>query len=560
MKRCAQTPDLRISRAKLLVWVSLYLIFTLQFLTSISFSQQPTQEWVARFPGPSNDLYGPFMEVDKHGNSYITGTHVVNDTPKVVCAKYNTDGVLLWSTLYVYPVEAYIRPSGMALDSSGNVFVIADQGPAYFLPTNGLIMKFNNVNGSVAWVKRYIGQYGWGAFRDIKIDRQNNIYVAGWTDSSHLVIRYNGGGDSVWVRKYRPPWGVRETIRACTLDDSLNIIITGTRTFYYISNYDSLLVAKYSPGGVLRWESVYANNFLSPHVGTKAAADQLGNIYIGGETSVSGDGVYLTMKYDRNGTRQWARIYDASGSGSSTLKAMAMDRTNNALYVTGAAIFNGKGVAATIKYNSNTGDTVWVKLDSGSYSRASSRQIILDSNGNVYITGETYNFPSYVPYDILTIKYSQIGGELWRITFNGNFNGLDIGRIIGLDASNNVYVLGTSQSNAQVTDYIVIKYSQLTGIGPISYVFPKQFKLLQNYPNPFNPVTKIQFIIPKISFVRLQIYDILGRLIETTVEKQLSPSVYEVTFDGSKYTSGLYFYQLIADNSIIDTKKFIIIK
>lgn len=232
MKNCPLSPDFSISQAKLLFRTSLCLIFTLQILPSVSFSQQPTQEWVVRYPGPSNDLYGPFMEVDKHGNCYITGTHVVNDTPKVVCAKYNSDGVLLWSTPYVYPVEAYIRPSGMALDSSGNVFVIADQGPAYFLPTNGLIMKFNNANGSVAWVRRYIGQYGWGAFRDIKIDRENNIYVAGWTDSSHLVICYNGDGDSVWARKYRPPWGVRETIRACTLDDSLNIFFYRSKEIF----------------------------------------------------------------------------------------------------------------------------------------------------------------------------------------------------------------------------------------------------------------------------------------------------------------------------------------
>jgi len=519
-------------------------------MTLISFSQQPTQEWVARYPGPSNDLYGPFMEVDKHGNSFITGTHVVNDTPKVLCAKYKTDGVLLWSTLYVYPVEAYIRPSGMALDSSGNVIVIADQGPAYFLPTNGLIMKFNNVNGSVQWVRRYIGQFGWGAFRDIKIDRENNIYVSGWTDSSHLVIRYNSDGDSVWTRKYRPTWGVRETIRACTLDDSLNIIITGTRTFYYISNYDSLLVAKYSPGGVLRWESVYANNFLSPHVGTKASADQFGNIYIGGETTVSGDGVYLTMKYDRNGTRQWARIYDAPGSGSSTLTGIALDRTNNALYATGGAFTNGVPMATTIKYNVTSGDSIWVRKDGGLYSNSGSQDIILDELGNVYITGSTYNIPP-TQGAIMSIKYTQSGGIIWISMHNLQ----SYGRRIRLDNNSNFLVLSVESG-----DYVVLKYNQLTGFDPSGNEMPVVFELFQNYPNPFNPVTNIRFVIPTKSFVQLRIYDVLGRLIEKVVDKQLFTSVYEVTFDGTKYTSGSYFYQLIADNKIIDTKKFIIVK
>jgi len=44
-------------------------------------SQTPTEEWVARYPGPFNDLYGPFLAVDKQGNSYVAGTHVVNEYP-----------------------------------------------------------------------------------------------------------------------------------------------------------------------------------------------------------------------------------------------------------------------------------------------------------------------------------------------------------------------------------------------------------------------------------------------------------------------------------------------
>jgi hypothetical protein len=549
----------------------LILLFFTAIILQTNLYSQVTQEWVVRYPGPTNDLYGPFLAVDKQGNSYIAGTHVINDTINILCAKYNTQGVQQWAALY--KPDVYTRPTGLSLDSSGNAYVISNAGPSYLLPLNGIIVKFNSLNGSMGWAKKYIGQYGESSFLDIKIDRLNNIYVAGWTDTSHLVIRYNTNGDSVWVRKYHPqPYGlfdyIREVANACTLDDSLNIIFTGQRISHYMNpsfDYDSLLTVKYSSTGILRWERVYGYSYFN-NWGTKITTDQNGNIYIGGGTAISGNGVYLTLKYDRNGVQQWAKIYDAPGSGDNNLRGIAMDRINNALYVTGGAIVNGTGVAATINYNPLTGDTIWVKTDTGIYNGGRARDINLDSSGNIYITGETYNFPSYVPYDIFTERYSMAGNQVWRIIYNGSFNGLDIGRALGLDALNNVYVLGTSPSSSQVTDYVVIKYVQFVGVKPISENLPMKYELFQNYPNPFNPATKIKFSIPKRNYIQLKIYDVLGRIRETLVDKELNAAEYEVTFNASGYSSGVYFYKIEVRQggsstvSFTDTKKMVLIK
>lgn len=104
------------------------IVFLLLFILSFfqSYAQQPTQEWVARIPGPYNDVYGPFLSVDKQGNSYVAGTHVVNDTINILCVKYNTAGVQQWSTLYKYPGYGYFVPTGLAIDTSGNAYVISD--------------------------------------------------------------------------------------------------------------------------------------------------------------------------------------------------------------------------------------------------------------------------------------------------------------------------------------------------------------------------------------------------------------------------------------------------
>lgn len=535
------------------------LLFIAHCSLQITNAQQPTEEWVARYSGPNNDIEGPFLQVDKHGNSYITGTHQINDSVYLLCVKYNTSGVQQWEKMYIYPGEAYIRPTGIALDSSGNLYVAAEQGPN--LATHGLIAKFNSITGNMEWLRRY----SWGFFNDIKVDKNNNIYVAGRSDTSHLLIRYNTSGDTVWVRKYHPPapnpYIRSEIAEVCTIDDSLNIILTGIRRFSNppYGSVDSVLTAKYSSSGILRWESTYFYSIIA-NAGEKIVTDENGNIYVGGVTVVSGFGVYLTLKYDRNGVQQWAKIYDAPGSGDNTLRAFEIDRINNALLVTGGAVTNGVQMATTIKYNTLTGDSIWVRKDTANYRKAGASDIKVDSLSNVYITGSSNNIPPGGDVDIFSMKYSSIGTKQWCIIYNGTFNGWDGGKSIALDYQNNVLVLGTSQSSSQITDYVVIKYNQLSGIEQINHETPLVYILKQNYPNPFNPSTTFRFSIPKRSFVQLKIYDILGRTIDILINKELSISDYKLSFVATIYPSGVYFYQLIADGLIIDTKKLVLIK
>ena len=88
---------------------------------------------------------------------------------------------------------------------------------------------------------------------------------------------------------------------------------------------------------------------------------------------------------------------------------------------------------------------------------------------------------------------------------------------------------------------------------------PEEFSLLQNYPNPFNPTTTIPYELKVTSDVRLVVYDLLGRQVTELVGEKQNPGRYEVTFDGSNYSSGVYFYTLMTDG-YIETKKMSLIK
>ena len=82
---------------------------------------------------------------------------------------------------------------------------------------------------------------------------------------------------------------------------------------------------------------------------------------------------------------------------------------------------------------------------------------------------------------------------------------------------------------------------------------------MQNYPNPFNPITTINYSVPKTSNVSLVVYDVIGREIKTLVNGEKLPGNYNVQFNGSDLSSGVYFYVMRAEN-FIDTKKFILLK
>lgn len=97
------------------------------------------------------------------------------------------------------------------------------------------------------------------------------------------------------------------------------------------------------------------------------------------------------------------------------------------------------------------------------------------------------------------------------------------------------------------------------GIHPPGSNVPKDFALHQNYPNPFNPSTNVIFDIPKASFVNITVFDVSGRVVKTLVNEQKTEGTYNIMFNASSLSSGIYFYKITA-GSFTATKKMILVK
>jgi len=122
-----------------------------------------------------------------------------------------------------------------------------------------------------------------------------------------------------------------------------------------------------------------------------------------------------------------------------------------------------------------------------------------------------------------------------------------------------VYKQGTSISvNSNVQQAMKTSLTGTTGIQNQNSIV-NDYSLSQNYPNPFNPTTSFSFSIPKDGNTSLKFYDILGNEVDTYVNGFLKAGVYSVEFDGSKLSSGIYFYTLSSSEFSL-TKKMILTK
>jgi hypothetical protein len=106
-----------------------------------------------------------------------------------------------------------------------------------------------------------------------------------------------------------------------------------------------------------------------------------------------------------------------------------------------------------------------------------------------------------------------------------------------------------------------IKLKTPTGIADED-IQPLEFSLFQNYPNPFNPATTITYEIPMElagAAVQLKVYNLLGKEVASLIDKPQPTGIHNVSFDGSRFASGVYFYKLQTGDLCI-TKKMLLVK
>lgn len=111
----------------------------------------------------------------------------------------------------------------------------------------------------------------------------------------------------------------------------------------------------------------------------------------------------------------------------------------------------------------------------------------------------------------------------------------------------------------EIFNHSIAYESIYAGVSLIGSELPESFSLMQNYPNPFNQSTIFKFQCSKKELVILKVFDVSGREAALLVNEMLNPGTYQVRFNGSGLSSGVYYYRLEAEN-FIETRKMILLK
>ncbi len=284
-------------------------------------------------------------------------------------------------------------------------------------------------------------------------------------------------------------------------------------------------------------------------------------------------------------------VYKSTDNGSTWSNTSIPDNVNSLSVHTNGYIFAAARTPNAL-YRSTDDGASWDVLDTSDHAY---NAVATAPNGNIFaITGNfitagligdkivrsTDNGDTWtVQYNFATSSYGMVINQLNHIfvgrylnvfqstdegiTFSVLNNGLSYPNnekliTLGCDSAGYVF-LGQELGAVYRSNWPTI------GIKKTGKEIPVEYKLYQNYPNPFNPVTKIKFNIQangkrQTANVKLIIFDITGKLINSIADETLKAGTYSIEWDAAMYSSGIYFYSLIINGSIIGTKKMIFIK
>ena len=447
------------------------------------------------------------IQSDKLGNIWCGG--ILSDTGLV---KY--DGFTFTAYTTQNSPMPYNDVCGITIDEANNLWIM----DGWINPSPIYLLKFDGIN---SWLQ-FPGNFGYQTTGDLGgIDSSGFL----WTASELKLTRVNTTNNDIseWNT-----FGLGQYVTQVKPDDKGNIWIAGGGAGW---------------GGLVKFYEENFNYFDIPAI--SLAIDSQKNLWIGTEIGIS-DTIKI-LKYD--GTI-WSSLtnYNSPLPKASSITDLEFDKHGNLWIATsdsGIAVYKENGlvlpvelISFIVKIENNFAKLQW-NTATESNNRGFEIERKFDENSFVvigFVNGQgTTTLPHNYTFTDKDLNPGKYKYRLKQIDFDGSY---------------------TYSKEIEVE------------INPLY-----KFELEQNHPNPFNPSTKIKFTIPTTPaslplltkegiegwFVTLKVYDILGNEIATLVNEEKPAGSYEVEFSANGLASGIYYYQLKAEN-YVQTKKMILLK
>jgi hypothetical protein len=500
--------------------------------------------------------------------------------PAIPGLSYADDGDLLWMQTYHNELKS-IGKVVEQTDDGG--FII---GCEYQRPDNWyriLVIKTDG-EGDTLWTRCY----GWGENINYEIgsieQTSDGGYIIGgfWLRyfseeldiGQAVLIKTDANGDTLWTRGYSREGERFLTYNCKTVHETSDggYIIGGYMckpdTLTNIYYYDGLVIRTDENGDSL-WTRTYGEDIDTidyAFYNTLETSD--GSFIVGGywqwlDWEVESYQKPFLMKLGADGDSLWAHTYRESWINS--IYDLIITSDNGYAYCGAATIGNWR-IDLMIGKTDSEGNELWyheyrTDVDPSQTAVTHEATSIKQTGDNAYLVCGIKN---YVQNDVsyrnpLILKADDTGDSIWLHNNYDQIGGAGLWSLELMNDGSFVVAGGTSPPGIGWTDALLAKLDLATGIDDDAVNLPGEFALLQNYPNPFNISTVISYELNHDTFVKLDIYDILGRSIKTLVDAKQPAGIHHVAWDAGGLVSGSYFYKLKAGD-YNESKKMLLIK
>jgi len=343
------------------------------------------------------------------------------------------------------------RGVGVALDSSGNIYVAGETYGFGARDKDLLLLKYDP-SGSLLWQRTWGGsEYEWIPRSGIASDSSGNVYIVGSTesfgagDADVLLLKFDPSGDLLW----QSSWGgsERDWGFGFAIDSSDNVYVTGITHSFGGEDHD-LILLKFNSSGDLLWQRTWGESG-NGDCGFNVALDSSGDVYVFGVTKSAGSGGTrpggniagdaLLLKFDSSGNLLWQKTWGRFGE-TEWGTSLALDSSDN-IYATGWASNPGPRDTDLFLLKLDTsGNLLWQRTWGGEWGQQGFG-VAADAYGRIYLSGITFSgFRG--PGDVFLLEIDSSGSLVWQSTWGSSGDDGPHVSSIALDSSGAIFVSG----------------------------------------------------------------------------------------------------------------------
>ncbi len=424
----------------------------------------------------------------------------------------------------------------------------AGEDDVYLIKTDG--------SGNEQWEQTYGGSDNdWGY--SVQQTSDGGYIIAGKTASygagsnDFYLVKTDVNGNESWTQTFGGSdsdggYCVQQTV------DGGYIIVGNTGSFG--SGSGDVYLIKTDSSGYEQWSQTFGGSNVDHAYSVQQTTDGgyivTGYTYSFGSASVN---VYL-IKTDSSGYEQWSQTL---GGNCDDLSHNVQQTRDGGYIIVGRTLSYGASEEDIYLIKTDgIGNEQWYQTFGGEYAEEG-YSVQQTSDGGYIITGWTSSFgPGYAA--VYLIKTDGSGNVQWNQTFGGGI--YNIGYSVQQTADGGYIIAGrTSFWGASGDVYLIRLAPDSTGVIDLDLPQPITYSLLPAYPNPFNPSTLIRFQIPVAGNVQIQVFDIQGNVVATLTDGWQIPGSYQLPFDASHLSSGIYLTRFTAGD-FTQTQKLVLIK